>query len=166
VNENWKQIPGFPDYEVSDVPGRMSGKPYAIITDLDGTVARRNELRPDPYNMELVHLDDPVWPIINLVNTLVSTHQAKLIVVTAREAIPGCFDATTAWLHKHGLLPDEVFMRAHKDNRRDDIVKEEFYVNHIEPHYDVLYVLDDRRTVVSKWRELGLVCLAVDEGDF
>jgi hypothetical protein len=32
--------------------------------------------------------------------------------------------------------------------------------------YNVLLVLDDRFSVVSKWRELGLTCFQVNAGDF
>ncbi|WP_446680100.1 phosphatase domain-containing protein [Cellulomonas biazotea] len=36
----------------------------------------------------------------------------------------------------------------------------------IEPHFDVIGVVDDRRSVVEMWRSRGLVCFQVAEGDF
>jgi hypothetical protein len=40
------------------------------------------------------------------------------------------------------------------------------YEAHIEPHYDVQFVLEDLNQAVEMWRSLGLVCLQVAPGDF
>lgn len=63
-------------------------------------------------------------------------------------------------------MEDHIFMRAEEDFRHDTIVKKELYERHIEPFYNVFCVFDDRTTVVDMWRSLGLVCLAVSNGDF
>ena len=39
-------------------------------------------------------------------------------------------------------------------------------LEHIEPFYDVLCVLDDRDQVVRMWRHRGLTCLQVAPGNF
>jgi hypothetical protein len=57
-------------------------------------------------------------------------------------------------------------MRKYGDFRQDSIVKREIYERFIAPDYDILCVLDDRNSVVSMWREIGLTCLQVAEGDF
>ena len=57
-------------------------------------------------------------------------------------------------------------MRKEGDFRRDSIVKQEIYEQHIKDKYVVEFVLDDRDLVVSKWRELGLKCLQVQPGAF
>lgn len=148
----------------------MSEKPYAIISDLDGTLAKRTDAREDPFNMETVGTDVPNEPIVELLNTLQCAYLAETIIVSAREnqTFNGTttFRETESWLARHGIWFDQMYMRAAKDYRDDAVVKEEIYREFIEPYYEVLYVLDDRRKVVSKWRELGLTCLAVDEGDF
>lgn len=142
-------------------------KPKALVVDVDGTVARRTDERPDPYDMTRVSLDAPIQPIIDLANTLASVHDAAILIVTAREDTGNCYVDTLAWLHKHGLFPRDMFMRTNKDYRADAIVKSEFYRDMIAPNYEVLYVLDDRDPVVKMWREEhGLTCLQVAEGSF
>lgn len=59
-----------------------------------------------------------------------------------------------------------LLMRPDDDNRSDAIVKEEIYLNQIKPHYSVFMVLDDRNKVVEMWREHGLVCHQVADGNF
>jgi len=53
-----------------------------------------------------------------------------------------------------------------KDYRDDRIIKEEIYREKIAPVYNALFVLDDRDRVVAMWRDLGLTCLQVANGDF
>lgn len=57
-------------------------------------------------------------------------------------------------------------MRKTGDYRKDCIVKEEIYRKDIEPIYDILFCVDDRKQVVDAWRELGLTCLQCAEGNF
>jgi len=68
-----------------------------------------------------------------------------------------------SWLHKHRLPIDMLFMREGGDQRVDSIVKKEIYERHIEPFFDVRYVIDDRPQVVQAWRELGLTVLQVKD---
>jgi hypothetical protein len=63
---------------------------------------------------------------------------------------------------KHGF---QMFMRADEDNRADHIVKQEILDNHI-PKDRVLFVLDDRQSVVDMWRRNGLTCFQVAPGKF
>jgi hypothetical protein len=57
-------------------------------------------------------------------------------------------------------------MRTENDNRPDSIVKLELYAKHIHGNYNVHVVLDDRNSVVTVWRGLGLKCLQVASGWF
>lgn len=57
-------------------------------------------------------------------------------------------------------------MRPAGDQRDDRIVKEEIYRREIEGKYNVRFILDDRDKVVRRWRELGLPCFQVADGDF
>lgn len=90
----------------------------------------------------------------------------KIIIVSAREGTPECIAATTEWLKKQNIIYDELFMRKAGDYRRDSLVKEEIYNTFIKGKFNVEIVLDDRSSVVSKWRELGLRCAQVAPGDF
>ena len=57
-------------------------------------------------------------------------------------------------------------MRQAGDNRDDRIVKREIYEREIKGRYNVRFVLDDRNKVVALWRDLGLPCFQVADGDF
>ena len=51
-------------------------------------------------------------------------------------------------------------------NRKDAITKSELYDNNIKGKYEILFVLDDRKQIVDKWRELRLTCLQIADGNF
>lgn len=61
---------------------------------------------------------------------------------------------------------DWLYMRPEGDVRKDTEIKREIFDNYIRDKYRVLFVLDDRNSVVKMWRDLGLKCLQVAEGDF
>jgi hypothetical protein len=76
-------------------------------------------------------------------------------------------EQTVAWLQqylKDGMWA-ELYMRKDGDYRKDSIIKKEIYDEHLSER-NILFVLDDRRQVVDMWREQGLVCLQVAEGNF
>jgi hypothetical protein len=64
------------------------------------------------------------------------------------------------------IMERPLFMRKTGDYRCDTIIKEEIYREHIEPYYEILFIVDDRKKVVDMWRRLGLVALHCAEGDF
>jgi hypothetical protein len=57
-------------------------------------------------------------------------------------------------------------MRKRGDKRKDVIVKKEIYEKFIKDNYEVFFVLDDRDQTVKGWRDLGLKCFQVAEGNF
>ena len=57
-------------------------------------------------------------------------------------------------------------MRKLDDKRRDDIVKKELFDENIRGRFNVKFVIDDRNRVVDMWRQIGLTCFQVEEGDF
>lgn len=136
----------------------------SIIVDVDGTISFNSGHR-NWYDYEKVIDDEPIIPIINLVK-MYKQNNYKIIIVSAREGTPECIAATTEWLKKQNIIYDELFMRKAGDYRRDSLVKEEIYNTFIKGKFNVEIVLDDRSSVVSKWRELGLRCAQVAPGDF
>lgn len=136
-------------------------KPRAIIVDVDGTVAKM--VNRKPFDWDLVDTDKPVKVIIDLVKILSGIY--KVIFVSGRS--DECRDKTAQWL-KENVLPgyEGLFMRKAGDYRKDDIVKKEIYENHIKEKYDVVFSLDDRNQTVANWRNLGITCLQVADGNF
>lgn len=135
-----------------------------IICDLDGTLAlfeKEDKTQPhyrNPYDASTCGND--------LLNKVVASilHGKNVILVSGRE--DKYRDQTIEWLTKHSISYNFLLMRKSGDNRKDSIVKQEIYEDYIKPNWDVEFVLDDRNQVVKMWREQGLVCLQVAEGDF
>lgn len=141
----------------------MTQKLSAIIVDLDGTIAIMGDR--SPFAKTGYDLDSPNAAVIEVVKSLHAAGYAVLIVSGRTEYSRS---ETVQWLAAHLPVPYEaLLLREDGDDRDDGIVKKEIYVREIEPHYDVLLVLDDRNHVVDMWRdELGLTCLQVAPGDF
>lgn len=133
----------------------------AIIVDLDGTLAHNYRLRSF-YDWDKVYLDSVDHEIANILRRFAG--DTKILVVSGRD---GCCKAITEdWLRSHEIPYDEIFMRSPGSYEKDDKVKKEIYQNEIESKYNVLFVLDDRNSVVDMWRDLGLKCLQVNYGNF
>lgn len=148
-------------------------KKEAIIVDLDGTLC---DARHRQHHMEgkknwqafygSIPLDKPnLWCVLIIQGALACGLEVLFVSGRPRE-----YEAATLdWLFKwniHAAARNRLFMRPDGDFRRDSIVKTEIYKGFIEPHYEVLYCVDDRQQVVDAWRELGLTCLQCAKGDF
>jgi hypothetical protein len=139
----------------------------AVIFDRDGTLFQiEREFvecdKPDwaSFNAALV-FDNPVERIVALTHAL--RPDIKVLITSGRseEFRPQMIASLT----KHRVNYDRVFMRHLRDQRRDDVVKRELFLNEISPHYDVLFVVDDRPIVCDMWREIGLPLLQVTQPD-
>lgn len=132
-----------------------------IIVDIDGTLAH---IDPDntrsPYDGSRAHedlVDDAVSCIVNMAYG----HGYKIIVLTGRGEEH--YEVTSDWLTVNGINHDELYSRALNDVRKDTIVKQELYVEHIKDKYNVKFVIDDRPSVCRMWREQGLKVLQVGD---
>lgn len=140
----------------------IEGLPSAVICDLDGTLAIHNGR--SPYDTELCGAD-----LVNetikriLLNGLDGNEE--VIFVSGREDT--FRKHTIRWIKdKVKLVGYSLYMRPEGDTRPDQIVKKEIFDNHIRGKYNIKFVLDDRDRVVRMWRDLGLTCLQVNDGDF
>ena len=59
-----------------------------------------------------------------------------------------------------------MFMRQDGDHRPDHVIKVELLAIVRAEIGDPIMVFDDRNSVVKMWRELGVPCAQVVEGDF
>ena len=153
----------------------FTGKKKAIIVDIDGTVALRNNR--SPFDYEKVGEDIVDHRMAHLLNNLIGETEYDVFFVTGREAIGKCYADTALWLSDNiheehwfnrGVCESNwtLYMREEGDHRSDEIVKKEIYETKIKPWYDVVAVFDDRDRVVKMWREEGLLCLQPYYGDF
>jgi hypothetical protein len=142
------------------IEGMHEEKLPAIIVDLDGTLVI---LKRSPYNY-----DDIPYDALNHVvyRMLMKYHKDgyKIILLTGRPAIYG--QDTMDWLSKHAVPYDMLIMRPSKNKIQDSTLKMMLYKMFVEPKFEVELVLEDRTRVVKMWRNLGLICFQVCEGDY
>lgn len=143
-------------------------KPLAIICDLDGTLCVNDQDR-DPFDYFSARHDgvnpavaETLWAFVE------GNPMIDILFITARDHTS--YRTAEEWMRHH--LPHifhkqfHLYMRPAKDKRPDELVKKELYTENIAPYWDVLLVLEDRNRVVKMWREIGLPCFQVAEGDF
>jgi predicted kinase len=136
--------------------------PKAVIFDIDGTVCLRGDR--GWYEEDKIHLDRPNRAVVD---AAVNYAQLGYKIIFCSGRTMGCYDATFRWLCENVLEDhDGLVMRAEGDNRQDSVVKSELFEKHIAPRYNVTAVFDDRNQVVEMWRQKGLTCFQVAEGDF
>lgn len=142
-----------------------------VIVDIDGTIAKVGDrlkyLQQEPKDWDSFYEhcdeDEPIEDIIQLVINLKLCGYKIAFCTGRRESVR---EKTVKWIKKHlGFEPWRymLFMRKDKDFRHDTIVKPmmlDFPAN------EVRLILEDRTSMVKKWRELGYTCLQVNEGDF
>lgn len=154
--------------------------PEAVVCDLDGTLALIHNR--SPYDASDCDIKDlPNHPVIK---TILAHYAAgrKIIFCSGRE--DKYRPETIRFIEKYCLMDNsndrkdrdwvpitkpieyQLHMRKTDDFRKDAIIKEEIYQNHIEGKVNVLMVLDDRNQVVDFWRAKGLTCFQVAPGDF
>jgi len=138
-------------------------KPKAILADLDGSLSINSSNR-SYYDSNKNVLNDTVNPYIKDMLNLFAEHKnTTIIIVSGREGNSECLEATETWLNANGVKYIDIFMRQEKDSRPDTIVKKEIYQKYIEPNYDVIFVVDDRLSVVKQWCDLDLFVFNVNQ---
>lgn len=145
-------------------------KKQAIIVDLDGTLADITHRRKfvegknkdwNNFNKNIIRDAVNVW-CREIIRRMIHDHHVLLVSGRTDELE----EETRAWLEAHQIPYTSLLMRKKRDHRDDTIVKREIFEEEIKPFYDVLFVIDDRAKVVRMWRDLGLVCLQCDWGEF
>lgn len=145
--------------------------PFDFICDIDGTVAdtkhRVHWIQSKPKNWKAFFsaapLDRPIQRVIDNVLDL----QSKGCLMVMCSGRPEDYRKDTEdWLERHGIIPTKLYMRKSGDYRTDDAVKAELLKDIKEDGIDPKVVFDDRDRVVQMWRDKGLVCIQVAEGDF
>ncbi len=135
--------------------------PTAVVCDLDGTLALLNGR--NPYDASRCEEDLVNEPVADILKTyFLNGYTILLASGRSEEHRP----QTERWLQKHSIQYTALFMRPAGDNRKDAIIKQEIYEQHMLGRYTIKFILDDRNQVVDLWRSLGLTVLQVAEGDF
>lgn len=152
----------FPKYQLKDV----TDKPNAILCDLDGTFFNMGDRSPFAWNE--VNKDTVNDVVMQSLSGL-SSAGYKIIFLSGRDE--SCYDmsknmildAFSNTLDGYLCHPTHftMYMRKSGDMRKDTIIKEELFFEHIDGEYKVAGVFDDRPVVVRLWQEFGFNTYAV-----
>jgi hypothetical protein len=142
-----------------------------VIVDIDGTLtkvgARVECLKATPPDWDSFYArcgeDEAVHQIVMLTRALWEGGYEIALLSGRRES---CRVATVEWMERHKVGYNVMLLRADGDHRHDTEVKPELLAKAGIPLDEIAFVLEDRNSMVKKWRELGLICLQVAEGDF
>lgn len=138
----------------------VEGLPYAIIVDLDGTLAEFNGR--GPYEFERCEDDHLVQQVYDMVMMYKKMANVTVIIMSGRDEWSR--GATTNWLDKHNVPFDHLFMRADDDKRSDDLVKIDLFNNNVRGKYNVRFAIDDRfRVIRGCWNKLGIFVFCVNQ---
>lgn len=150
----------------------------AIIVDRDGTLASVAHVAPSTrdnwawqqYNAAMP-FDAVVPGVLDIVNDWRSANPDGVVIMVSGRAAGDYrgdlrrYYQMVAWIQKHSLPIDRLFMRRGGDQRRDSIVKREIFDQHLAGNYDFHFAIDDRPQVIEVWKELGIpVIEVVDPG--
>lgn len=136
-------------------------KPKAIIVDLDGTLAIHDGR--SPYDAAKCETDLPNDKLVKIIDSMSEDH--KIILLSGRHDTYK--PHTLRWLTKHNIIFDKLIMRKAGDDRKDDIIKQELFEEHIKDKYYVTALFDDRMRCVRLWKSMGLfVCNVGDSIEF
>ena len=146
----WEESPNF--------------KPMAILVDLDGTLAEGigGPNGRGPFEWDKVGQDKPVGPVLEVIRGWKFYYDGDIIFMSGRDEV--CRPQTEDWLEHLGFCDRQLFMRPQGDMRPDTIVKKELFEKYVEPNWHISFVIDDRKSVVQMWREMGLFVFDVGLG--
>lgn len=141
-----------------------------VVFDIDGTLSivgdRLKYLQLDPPDWDAFYDacgEDSVNKHIRMIFKSLMTTGHDIRFVTGRRE--SCRKDTLDWMQANYIeCPSEhLLMRADGDTRHDTEIKPELVAEFID---QIAVVFEDRNSMVEKWRELGLTCVQVAEGNF
>jgi len=150
-----------------------------VIFDLDGTLALIDDRRAlatkdngkmdwdvffDPSNIDLDLPNDPVIKMAQLLDS----QGFKIVIFSGRSKATK--DVTKDWLNKFGVPFNILKMRPTGNGFQfmpDDKLKKKWLDDIFGDNKDrILCVFDDRQKVVNMWRDNGIDCFQVADGNF
>lgn len=140
------------------------------IFDIDGTLAdgthRLHHIQKTPKDWTAFFAecgeDKPINHMLDLAWQL--QNHAKIVYVSGRSE--ECRNQTIQWLAVNKAPHGPVYMRKAEDHQDDDKLKIEMLADIRADGYEPIMAFDDRNRVVRAWRDAGIPCLQVADGDF
>ena len=144
-----------------------------IVVDIDGTIAKvgdrlkylQQEKKDWDAFYEHCDEDEPIDEMCQLVADLFVLGRDIVFCTGRRESVR---EKTSNWLTQNvfSTYDSELLMRKDGDWRHDTEVKPELLQKAGITPDKVYFILEDRDSMVAKWRELGYRCLQVADGKF
>lgn len=131
---------------------------------------------------EMVAKDKPIGPVWRILDRYTSDYRGhidnrpgfdRILFITGRKE--SSREMTREWLNAHAKVhctrPNAVddaplFMRSENDRRPSHMVKRDILHMARQHGYDPLLVFEDRADDTRMWREEGLICCQVAEGNY
>jgi hypothetical protein len=142
----------------------------AYVFDIDGTLSDLT------HRLHFIQCDEPDWNGFfgAVAGDLVHEHIADLVrklevfhpVVLVSGRSDQCRAATEDWLRRHNIPFNRLYMRKQGCHRPDDMVKKALLDVLLADGYEPVMAFDDRDRVVKMWRENGIPCAQVADGNF
>lgn len=152
---------------------QQSELPWCVIVDLDGTLSLMNGRSAySGKDCGTDILNKSVYTVLDLIGLNNydfkdrEEDKIKVFLFSGRNSDNGGKEATEKWLQEQQLPSYELVMRAEGDNSPDTVIKRKMFDKYIRGKYRVHFVLDDRNVVTKMWRDLGLDCFQVYDGNF
>lgn len=176
VGKKW-YVPDF----VTEPAIHDGRKPLAVICDLDGTSAIRALLKePYPhmrsyYNYKDVFLDEPDFLVKIMIQSFMS-QGIEVIFVSGRKQwdwedgeYVDVYDLTRKFIEKKLRVNNPTLLMRNPDKHttidgkdlKDDLVKYKIFKEEIEPYWNVIGAIDDRKRVLAMWEDIGIKTLNV-----
>jgi len=153
------------------------------IFDMDGTISdstHRTHLisnREDPHRWKKFTAaskdDPPNEAVLKMLGMIINAGNDVLIFTGRSDEVRA---DTVLWLKSFvGDYTDDFFdfdtalvMRPEKDHREDTVLKMDWYQNLLteQDRKRLVAVFEDRSRMVKMWRELGVTCFQVANGEF
>lgn len=143
------------------------------IFDIDGTLAdcthRKHHIEKEPKDWEAFFAACPddkiIEHVVEIFEAILWHDNAAIVFVSGRS--DDYYELTKTWLEDNlAIEPIILYMRKTGDHRPDHEVKLELLAQLRADGFDPIAAFDDRNSVVRMWREAGIPCFQVAEGDF
>ncbi len=142
-----------------------------IIVDMDGTLTncehRLHYIESEDKDWTSFHDNMHLDKVNQWCRRIIESFDAQgvgAVIVTGRAK--SYHLKTCEWLDKNNIPYLELYMRSDEDQREDAQIKKDIFLQSVSKKWKPIFVLDDRKSVVQMWRDLGLICLQPDWGDF
>lgn len=146
----------------------------AFVFDIDGTLSspahRLHHITGDKKDWSaffaVCDQDAPIPHMIELAETLIEAGHWVLFATGRSDDV---FAKTLDWLRYHiglDISSLDLYMRAAGDHREDTVVKAELLDRIRANGYEPIMVFEDRASVVKMWRENGIPCAQIVDGNY